>query len=126
MAVKVSVSRDTEHRDIAQQYANFLQDWKNTGVLPSRFGRDGQWELNSRTVDSNIFKLHIRLPDEPAWKKHKPQLARTSNHYLVYVIHWLNADRIQIISIMSPNAHEKANSSFLAALECRAEAFHNS
>lgn len=62
----------------------------------------------------------------PGRKKHKPQLARTSNHYLVYVIHWMDVERIQIISIMSPDAHEKAKSSFLAVLERRAEAFHNS
>lgn len=126
MAVKVSVNRETEHREIAEQYAEWLQNWKNTGILPARFGRDGQWELNSRTTDSNIFKLHIRLPDEAGWKKHKPQLARTSNHYLVYVTHWMDVERIQIISIMSPDAHEKAKSSFLAVLERRAEAFHNS
>ncbi|EAW1261747.1 type II toxin-antitoxin system YafO family toxin [Salmonella enterica] len=126
MTVKVTVSKETEYREIAEQYAKLLQEWKNTKILPSRFGRNGQWELNSRTVDSNIFKLHIRLPDEPAWKKNKLQLARTSNHYLVYVIHWMDADRIQIISIMSPDAHEKSNSSFLAVLERRAETFHSS
>lgn len=72
MAVKVSVSRETEHREIAEQYAEWLQNWKNTGILPARFGRDGQWELNSRTTDSNIFKLHIRLPDEAGWKNINP------------------------------------------------------
>ncbi|EBT2120832.1 type II toxin-antitoxin system YafO family toxin [Salmonella enterica] len=125
MQVKVTIHKDVECSAAATHYAKLLRDWKTTGILPAHFGRDGQWELNKRTVDSNIFKLHIRLPDEPVWKKHKPQLERTSNHYLVYVRHWLNEDQIQIISIMSPNAHELANSSFLAVLEQRAEDFHN-
>lgn len=126
MPVKVSIHKDTEHPAIASHYAKLLQDWKNYDVLPACFGRDGQWELNRRTVDSNIFKLHIRLPDEAGWKKHKPQLERTSNHYLVYVRHWLETTQMQVISVMSPNAHERANSSFLAELERRAEEFQSS
>lgn len=124
MSIKVSVHKDVEHHAIVQEYAELLQNWKNSGVLPAHFGRHGQWELNRRTVGSNIFKLHIRLPDEAGWKKHKPQLKRTSDNYLVYVRHWMDEDRIQIISIMSPNAHKKANSSFLVVLEQRAEHFH--
>ncbi|HFO5615127.1 TPA: type II toxin-antitoxin system YafO family toxin [Escherichia coli] len=74
--VKVTVHKDVEHHETAVHYARLLQDWKTTGVLPAHFGRDGQWELNKRTVQSNIFKLHIRLPDEPGWNDH---IHRTSS-----------------------------------------------
>ncbi|QDL33822.1 type II toxin-antitoxin system YafO family toxin [Serratia liquefaciens] len=125
MAISVSVHEDTEHPEIAKAYAKLLQDWKRTSLLPSVFGRDGMWELNSRTRDSQIYKLHIRLSDEMPWKKHKPQIDRVSNNYLVYTQHWLDNGRYQVISIMSPNAHELARTSFLAELERRAEQFQN-
>lgn len=125
MAVTVTVHPDTECIDIARTYARLLQDWKRNRELPSVFGRNGMWELNSRTRDSQIFKLHIRLSDEPAWKKHKPQIDRVSNNYLVYTQHWLDSDRYQLISIMSPNAHELAKTSFMVELERRAEEFQN-
>ncbi|EQA4235375.1 type II toxin-antitoxin system YafO family toxin [Serratia marcescens] len=126
MGVSVTVHSDVEHPDIAKAYAKLLQDWKRNAILPSVFGRDGMWELNSRTRDSQIYKLHIRLPDEMSWKKHKPQIDRVSNNYLVYTQHWLNADCYQVISIMSPNAHELARTSFMVELERRAEEFQSS
>ncbi|WP_159566313.1 type II toxin-antitoxin system YafO family toxin [Budvicia diplopodorum] len=125
MKASVSVHGDTEHSEIAKAYAKLLQDWKRTSILPSVFGRDGMWELNNRTRDSLIYKLHIRLLDDVPWKKHKPQIDRVSNNYLVYTQHWLDNERYQVISIMSPNAHELARTSFLAELERRAEQFQN-
>ncbi|MFC3394329.1 type II toxin-antitoxin system YafO family toxin [Brenneria rubrifaciens] len=67
--------------------------------------------------------MHIRLPDEPQWKRGVPQAARKSNSYLAYARHWLNPDSFQVIRIMKPNAHELARTSFLAELERRAEQF---
>lgn len=74
---------------------------------PDRFGNEGQWEDNARLCGSFVYKLHIRLPSEPPWKKSKAQIDRTSNIYLVYTRHWMDYDNIQIISIMAPDAHEK-------------------
>ncbi|WP_440863373.1 type II toxin-antitoxin system YafO family toxin [Symbiopectobacterium purcellii] len=126
MTASVSVHDDTEHPELAIAYARLLQHWKRTSILPSVLGRDGMWELNNRTCDSQIHKIHIRLPDETPWKGSKAQIDRVSNHYLVYVEHWLDGDQYQVISIMSPNAHELAPTSFLAELERRAEEFQSS
>ncbi|WP_033576291.1 type II toxin-antitoxin system YafO family toxin [Dickeya chrysanthemi] len=125
MPVTVTVHPDVEFPDTAKQYAGLLQHWKCTGELPDMFGSEGRWEMNRRTMDSQIYKLHIRMPDEVPWKKHKAQIDRHSNHYLVYTRHWLDSDRYQVISIMSPNGHELARTSFLAELERRAEEFQN-
>ncbi|KFB98412.1 hypothetical protein GTGU_04484 [Trabulsiella guamensis ATCC 49490] len=38
----------------------------------------------------------------------------------------MDYNKIQIISIMTPDAHEKARTSFMAELERRAEDFQNS
>ncbi|MCZ4676000.1 type II toxin-antitoxin system YafO family toxin [Citrobacter sedlakii] len=40
--------------------------------------------------------------------------------------HWLNTDSYQIISVMSPLAHDMARTSFTSVLIERAESFHNS
>lgn len=126
MTCVVSVHIDVEMPDVAKRYAKALESWKNSGVLPDRFGSEGQWEDNKRLCDSYVYKLHIRLPSEPGWKKTKAQIDRHSNHYLVFSRHWLDYDNIQIISVMSPNGHEKAKTSFMAELERRAEDFQNS
>lgn len=124
--VRVSVHKDVELPEIAAQYAQVLEIWKKHHTLPDFFGNEGQWEENRRLCDSYVYKIHIQLPDQPAWKPHTPQAARKSNHYLVYSWHWLDDDRYQVISIMSPDAHEKAKTSFMTELERRAEEFQNS
>ncbi|HDU8583262.1 MULTISPECIES: type II toxin-antitoxin system YafO family toxin [Gammaproteobacteria] len=126
MPCVVSVHADVEMPDIANSYAKALETWKNSRVLPDRFGNEGQWESNSRLCDSFVYKLHIRLPSEPGWKKTKAQIDRHSNHYLVFSRHWLDYDNIQIISIMSPDGHEKARTSYMYELERRAEEFQSS
>ncbi|MBS9433410.1 MULTISPECIES: type II toxin-antitoxin system YafO family toxin [Photorhabdus] len=125
MGVSVTVHKDVEFHEVAIVYAKLLEHWKRTALLPSVFGRDGQWEHNSRTLDSNIYKLHIRMPDEIPWEKYKPQIDRCSDNYLVYVQHWMDSKSFQVISIMSPKAHELAKTSFLTELERRAEEFHS-
>ncbi|RLM20556.1 toxin YafO [Brenneria alni] len=121
----VSVHLKVEHPTIAKQYASALQGWMNSKVLPPFLGSEAQWEDNRKLCDSHVFKMHIRLPNEPQWGKGVPQAARKSNSYLVYARHWLNPDSFQVISIMTPNAHGLARTSFLAELERRAEQFQN-
>ncbi|WP_072270981.1 type II toxin-antitoxin system YafO family toxin [Serratia marcescens] len=123
--VKVSIHHDSEFPEICELYAKDLQQWKEGGKLSNLLGNEGQWEENRKLCDSYVFKIHIRLPDEKAWSHEIPQAARKSNSYLVYTRHWLDPNRYQIISIMTPNAHELARTSFLGELERRAELFQN-
>ncbi|WP_249530371.1 hypothetical protein [Escherichia coli] len=44
MASKVSIHKDVEYQDIAKVYGKALENWLNTGVLPDRFGNEGQWD----------------------------------------------------------------------------------
>jgi len=124
--IKVSVHEAIECSAVARKYANALQAWKNGGPLPSVFGNEGQWEDSRRLRDSFVFKIHIRLPDEKPWSAKKPAAARKSNNYLVYARHFLYPDKYQLISIMTPNAHELARTSYLAEIERRAEEFQAS
>lgn len=124
--IKVSVHKDIELPAVAREYALMLQGWKEKGVLPSVFGNEGQWEDSGRLRDSFVFKIHIRLPDEKPWPAKMAGAARKSNSYLVYSRHFLYPDRYQLISIMTPNAHELARTSYMAEIERRAEEFQSS
>lgn len=123
--VKVSIHSELEYFDICRQYAMDLQEWKSKGKLSNILGNEGQWEDNRRLCDSYVYKMHIRLPHESSWSLNIPQAARKSNSYLVYAHHWLDREHYQIISIMTPNAHELSKTSFLGELERRAEQFQN-
>ena len=124
--ITVSVHAAVEYPHIAKCYAALLQEWKNGGPLAGWLGNEGEWEENARLRGSFVSKIHIRLPDEPSWPPSMPSAARKSDSYLVYTRHFLHPDRYQIISIMSPKAHELAKTSFMAVLEKRAEDFQSS
>ncbi|MBB2646250.1 hypothetical protein [Escherichia coli] len=49
MASKVSIHKDVEYQDIAKLRKGSGK-LVNTGVLPDRFGNEGQWEDNARYV----------------------------------------------------------------------------
>ncbi|NHB93643.1 type II toxin-antitoxin system YafO family toxin [Photorhabdus cinerea] len=123
--IHVSIHKDIEIPTVARQYAKILQDWKNGGSLPAIFGDEGRWEDHASLCQSYVFKIHIKLPGETPWPGHLPPAARKSNSYLVYTRHWCDQSKYQIISIMSPNAHELARTSFLVVLVGRAENFQN-
>ncbi|EAY7466469.1 type II toxin-antitoxin system YafO family toxin [Salmonella enterica] len=124
--ITVSICKDVEYPHEAELYAAYLKKWKSGGILPSRFGSEGAWEENKSLCNSYVFKIHIKLSDDTPWDAKTPQAARKSNNYLVYTRHWMDPNKYQIISIMAPNAHELARTSFLAELERRAEQFQNS
>ncbi|AYN26571.1 type II toxin-antitoxin system YafO family toxin [Buttiauxella sp. 3AFRM03] len=124
--IKISVHKDIELPAVAHEYALLLQDWKSIGMLPAVFGNEGQWEDSRRLRDSYVFKIHILLPDEKPWPARLPAPARKSDNYLVYTRHFLYPDRYQLISLMTPNAHELARTSYMAEIERRAEEFQSS
>ncbi|MEI7194521.1 type II toxin-antitoxin system YafO family toxin [Pectobacterium versatile] len=124
--ITVTVHPDVEHPEVATEYALAMQNWKNGAARPAVFGSEGRWEENPRLMASGIHKIHIQLPGEPPWASHLPVIRRHSNNYLVYARHEWDETKYQIISIMAPNAHELARTSFLGELERRAEEFHAS
>jgi len=126
IVITVSIHNDIELPAVARQYARLLQDWKNGGLQPVIFGDEGRWEEHASLCASFVFKVHIKLPGETVWPAKMPVAARKSNSYLVYTRHWCEPDKYQLISIMTPNAHELARTSFLSILVDRAEDFQNS
>lgn len=124
--ITVSIYQGVEYQQEAELYAVYFKKWKSNGILPGRFGSEGAWEENKSLCNSYVFKIHVRLSNEAPWDTKTPQAARKANSYLVYARHWMYPNKYQIISIMTPNAHELARTSFLAELERRAEEFQNS
>ncbi|MDE9589281.1 type II toxin-antitoxin system YafO family toxin [Xenorhabdus bovienii] len=124
--VTVSIHKNIELPAVARKYAHLLKDWKNGGLRPDIFGDEGRWEDHASLCASFVFKIHIKLPDEEPWPAKMPVAARKSNSYLVYTRHWCEPEKYQLISIMTPNAHELARTSFLSVLVDRAEDFQNS
>lgn len=121
-----SIHHAIEHKAIAEIYLKLLKEWKVNNTLPDVFGNEGQWESCASLCDSHVYKIHIKLPGEKPWKYNKPQMDRKSNSYLVYTRHWLDTDSYQLISVMTPNAHEVARTTFKTVLAERAEEFQNS
>ncbi|EEA7993656.1 type II toxin-antitoxin system YafO family toxin, partial [Salmonella enterica subsp. enterica] len=111
-----SLHSDIEHHSVAAVYLKLFREWKVNGTLPDVFGNEGQWEDSPSLCDSLVYKIHIKMPWEKPWKAKTPQLDRKSDSYLVYVRHWLNTDSYQIISVMSPLAHDMARTSFTSVL----------
>lgn len=48
MVCIVTIHTDVEMPEVANKYAKAIENWKNTGILPDRFGSEGQWENNTR------------------------------------------------------------------------------
>lgn len=124
--IKVSIHPHVEHKDIADKLAVLLENWKNGENLPAIFGDEGRWEEHPSLCSSFVYKIHIKPPSDIPWNEKIPIAERKSDSYLVYTKHWLDEERYQIISIMSPNAHALAKTSFLSILVDRAESFQNS
>ncbi|MBB2646249.1 type II toxin-antitoxin system YafO family toxin [Escherichia coli] len=74
---------------------------------------------------SFVYKLHIRLPSEPPWKKSKAQIDRIQiSIWFIQGTGWIMTNTNH--QHHGPDAHEKAKTSFMAELERRAEEFQNS
>jgi len=123
--VTVTVHPDVEYPAIASQYAIAMQNWKNGASRPAEFGSEGRWEENASLMSSGIHKIHIKLPGETLWPVNWSITRRHSDNYLVYARHEWDETKYQIISIMAPDAHARARTSFVSVLERRAEEFHS-
>lgn len=121
-----SLHADIEHQSVAGGYLKLFREWKVNGALPDVFGNEGRWEDSPSLCNSHVYKIHIKLPWEKPWQNRTPQIDRKSNSYLVYSRHWLDTESYQLISIMTPNAHEIARTTFKSVLVERAENFQNS
>lgn len=118
------------HPSIAQNvtvqgYARELSDYLNGTALSRRLGKNGGFERNNAATQSGILKIHIRIPGEALWGVADVQRYRTSNNYLVYARHWDFTDKFQIISIVTPDAHERIDGLLPDIIKIAENDFHS-
>ncbi|MBP1034038.1 type II toxin-antitoxin system YafO family toxin [Serratia fonticola] len=107
-----------------QGYARELSLYLNDLSLSGRMGRNGGFERNTAAQTSGVLKIHIKVPGEPFWPASVRQINRTSDNYLVYVRHWEEPETFQIIAVITPDAHDRANSMLPALIKIAEDDFH--
>lgn len=104
---EVCIHPSIEGNSTVQGYARELSNYLNGVSLSGRLGKNGGFERNAAATTSGIMKIHIKVPGESHWASNIQQRDRTSNNYLVYARHWAYPQRFQIITIVTPDAHER-------------------
>jgi mRNA interferase YafO len=102
--------------------------YKETGVVPDNFGRDALYNHpNGLPIVKAEELSHIHLADaDNPWPLRILQFNRTSDVHLVYCQGQTHEECYLLMAILSPNAHEQANSrDIMFKLGTMAERFHN-
>lgn len=102
--------------------------YKRTGSVPTNFGRDVPYDHPHTlpiVIAEDIRHIHLCSEDEPFSLK-KIQFHRTSDVHLVYCQGATDQNAYLLMSILSPNGHEKAKSrEIMYRLGKMAEMFRN-
>ncbi|QUX92067.1 toxin YafO [Marinomonas sp. A3A] len=107
--IQVSVSSFlTDHPDISDLAKDFAL-YKETGIPPLHFGRDGDNNRPTICKEENVWHIHLaHLPIHfTKWPKIRNQQARTSDKCLIYCPGYFNENHYLLIAILDPPAHEK-------------------
>lgn len=110
-----SLKADPKAAEIAQSIAVF----EASGRIhyPKFFGHYGGFE-NQPNAD-NLHKLHlagIHGLTSTNWKSSRGY-QRTSDHFAVYCEHWLNHKWLQLLAIVTPDAHQRIDKLLPALIE---------
>ena len=123
LVIKEQLS-EVELRDLSSDFRTY----KETGILPSTFGRDALYDHinNSSIVKSEELRhLHLRGQDDP-WPIYALQYQRTSDVHMVYCQGFHQKNHFLLMSILAPNAHEQARQrGLMYKLGSMAENFRN-
>ncbi|MFZ7265581.1 type II toxin-antitoxin system YafO family toxin [Avibacterium avium] len=128
----------TIHPDVANHFdpivleklPKSLVNFANSGFsdFPYIFGSYGGFERNPQAMQAQIYKIHIALNEQDFaskyWRYRNKPNKRKSDNFLVFNSHWAYPNLLQIIDIISPEAHKKADK-LLPMLIDRDEAFHS-
>lgn len=108
MPVSVSLHSDISEypgiHDLAKDFAGY----KNKILIPSYFGRDGDYQTPQACKEEEVWHLHLRPGDGRRWYSRLPSYSRTSDKHLVYCRGYTDRDAYLLITILAPNAHKQA------------------
>lgn len=122
---KVSIHSSLENYAVIQGFARELSLYLNGLSLSGRLGRNGGFERNANAQSSGILKIHFKAPGEGFWQTSVRQTDRTSDNYIVYVRHWDDVEAFQIIAVITPDAHAKADAMLPDIIEIAESDFHS-
>jgi len=119
------ISRQLDRRELEQLVADFKR-YKETGIPAACFGRDVPYD-HPHTLSSvrseGLMHLHLAEGGRD-WSNCKAQYDRTSDHHLVYCAGFYKADHFLMMTILKPDAHNKArNNSIMSNLAIMAAKF---
>ncbi|MBD2791643.1 type II toxin-antitoxin system YafO family toxin [Xenorhabdus szentirmaii] len=114
--VSVIVYAESERLEIF--FAKALADFLNRNKLSGYLGKLGGFERNPHSNAAGIYKAHVRIPVlEQPWNKAVRQPQRSSDSFLIYAVHRTYPIHIQIIGVITPNAHEKMDKLISTVIE---------
>ncbi|MDC9582471.1 type II toxin-antitoxin system YafO family toxin [Xenorhabdus sp. PR6a] len=124
MEKRVSIIIDAESEPLEIFFAKALADFLNRSKLSGYLGKMGGFERNSHSNSAGIYKAHVRIPAlEQPWSKAVRQPQRNSDSFLIYAVHRTYPIHIQIIGVITPNAHEKMNKLLSTVIQIVEEKF---
>ena len=120
--IKVSITAALMNKGAAHRYAQNLAEHLSLGKQFWCFGSHGGFERNYEAMAANIRKIHVLLEGDKPWPTHLTISERTCNNFLIYAHHFYDDEHYQILAIISPDAHSRADA-MLPDLIKLAEAF---
>ncbi len=110
-----------------KKIATGLAVFHDTGKYPDFLGHYGQFENNTKAMESQLNKIHIALYRSDwslkTWQRDKGY-NRASDNFVVYVRHFFFDDYYQILGIVTPKAHQRIDQ-LLPTFIDMAEIFHS-
>lgn len=110
---------------VIQGYARELSLYLNNLSLSGRLGRNGGFERNNNAQSSGILKIHFKAPGEGFWDRAVRQVDRTCDNYIIYARHWDDTETFQIIAVITPHAHAKADAMLPDIIQIAESDFHS-
>ncbi|MGG6115950.1 type II toxin-antitoxin system YafO family toxin [Salmonella enterica] len=103
--IYISMAKELSFSAAAYDYAVMLARYLGGVEIPGWLGNAGRFERNIKSIESGIWKMHIRALTEPSWPEALMLHERKSDNYLIYAQHWCHIEHYQVIGIIIPGAH---------------------
>lgn len=121
----VTITPQFKTNSVYQKYAAKLSAVLNDCSISGYVGKFADFRNSAIARQSFIEKVHIRTPNEKPWGKEIRQAVRVSDNFLVFCKHCIHDDYYQILAIITPDAHARADG-LLSVLADMAEThFHS-
>ncbi|EDW0700498.1 toxin YafO, type II toxin-antitoxin system family protein [Salmonella enterica subsp. enterica] len=103
--IYISVAKELSFSAAAYDYAVMLARYLGGVEVPGWLGNIGRFERNIKSIESGIWKMHIKALTDRPWADTVMLHERKSDNYLIYAQHWCYVEHYQIIGIVIPDAH---------------------